>query len=76
MGLSHLFQVVEAPFAQALQGRAEPTLTPVSVPELTREEAARYILRAHERLADMCPTHREHLRWVVEGLRRELDSTG
>lgn len=76
MGLSHLFQVVDSPFAQVLQGRAEPTLTPVSVPELTREEAARYILRAHERLAEMCPTHREHFRRVVEGLRRELDSTG
>jgi len=76
MGLSHLFRVVEAPFAEALRGRPQPKLRPVPVPELTREEAARYILQAHERLAQMCPTHREHFRRVVEGLRRELDSTG
>ena len=74
MGLSHLFQVVEAPFEEALQGGQEPTLSPVSVPELTREEAARYIIKAHERLVKMCPSHREHLQRVVEALRWELES--
>ena len=75
MGLSHLFQVVEAPFDEVLQGRPAPRLSQLSVPELTREEVARYILKAHERLAEMCPGHREHFRRVVESLRRELDST-
>jgi len=74
MGLSHLFDEAEAPFEEALQGRPEPTLSHVSAPELTREEAARYIIKAHQRLVAMCPSHREHLNRVVEALRREIDS--
>lgn len=75
MGLGHLFHMADAPFAEALAGAPEPRLEPVSVPELSREEAARYVLRAHERLAEMCPAHREHFRRVVEALRRELGLT-
>jgi anti-anti-sigma factor len=74
MGLSHMFRVAEEPFAVALQGRPEPPLNEVPVGELSREETARYILRAHERLAQMCPEHQEHLRLVVETLRKELGS--
>jgi len=74
MGLSHLFQLAEQPFAAALQGRPEPPLDEVPVAELSREETARYILRAHERLAEMCPEDREHLQRVVEVLRKELGS--
>jgi anti-sigma B factor antagonist len=74
MGLSHMFQLAEQPFAVALQGRPEPALSEVPVGELSREETARYILRAHERLAQMCPELREHLRRVVEALRKELGS--
>jgi len=76
MGLSHLFQLADAPFSEVVSGGREPKLEPVSVPELGREEAARYVLRAHERLAEMCPAHREHFRRVVEALRRELGPTG
>ena len=72
MGLSHLFQLAEKPFAEALQGRPEPPLHEVPVAELSREETARYILRAHERLAEMCPEHREHLKRVVDVLHKEL----
>jgi len=72
MGLTHLFRVVEAPFAEALGGRPEPELTPVPTRPLSREETARYILRAHERLAQMCPAHQEHLLQVVKAIRREL----
>ena len=74
MGLSHMFRMAEEPFAVALQGRPEPPLEEVPVGELSREETARYILRAHERLAQMCPEHQEHLRQVVEVLRKELGS--
>jgi len=74
MGLSHMFRLAEQPFAVALQGRPEPPLDEVPVGELSREETARYILRAHERLAEMCPELKEHLQQVVEALRKELGS--
>lgn len=76
MGLTHLFRVVETPFAEVLDGQPEPELTPLPVPPLSREETARYILRAHERLAQMCPVHREHFRRVVEAIRREMEDRG
>jgi len=75
MGLSHLFQLVDAPFAEAVHGWPEPELSPAPVPELSREETARYVLRAHERLAEMCPAHREHLRRVIDIVRQELEGT-
>jgi anti-anti-sigma factor len=71
MGLARFFRVVEQPFTAA-GGREDIELEPVNVRELSREETARYILRAHERLAEMCPSHQKHFQAVVEGLRREL----
>jgi len=72
MGLSHFFRVVEQPFSEAVGGE-DVELRPVAVAEFSREEAARYILRAHERLVRMCPAHRRHFQAVIEGLRRELE---
>jgi len=72
MGLDNFFLVTDNPFAEALGAAPEPELKAVTAPSLSREEAARYIIRAHERLAEMCPAHKEHFLQVVEALKREL----
>ena len=72
MGLWKMFRVVAEPFAEASPETGGPELEAVTVPTLDKAEAARYIIHAHERLAEMCPEHQEHFQHVVDALRREL----
>ncbi len=75
MGLADYFVLTDDPFAEVLGPGAEPKLTAIDIPTVSREEAARHIIRAHERLAEMCPAHRQHFLRVVKALREELDGT-